>query len=196
MVRYSITDRALFSGDELDRRQALVRQAESLARQGVDYLQVREKDLADDDLATVVNEVVAAARSLGGMKVLVNSSIAVAVQTGADGVHLPTEQLGQIAPAGLLVSTSCHSLEEVNAAVKRGVDLILFSPVFGKSVWGEEVKPGIGIDALKQAVAAAGKIPVLALGGITQENMQACIDAGAAGVAGIRMFMDDASKGA
>jgi len=87
------------------------------------------------------------------------------------------------------VSVSCHSLADVESARAAGADVCLFGPVFGKSVDGVEVVPGAGLEALRQACAAAGKdLPVFALGGVTEANSAACVDAGASGVAGIRMF--------
>lgn len=184
----------LWPGDEATRRAALVRQAATLSRDGVDYLQVREKDLAADDLGLLVGDVVAAAQAAGVMKVLVNGSISAALEAGADGVHLPAAMAGVSVPEEILVSVSCHALDEVCAAAARGVDLILFGPVFGKQVRGEDVSAGVGLGALREAVKAARGVPVIALGGVTRENQQACIDAGAAGVAGIRMFLDVASE--
>jgi len=73
-------------------------------------------------------------------------------------------------------------------AREDGVDAILFAPVFGKSVGGEVVASGQGLDRLRAACQIAGPMPVFALGGVTLDNAEACLDAGAAGVAGIRLF--------
>jgi thiamine-phosphate pyrophosphorylase len=191
MIRYAITDRALQAGDdEIARRYALVQQAEKLSREGVDYFQVREKDIAGSELVTLVRAIVAAAQGTGSMKVLVNGPVEAARATGAAGVHLSGERLQEVVPAGLFASAACHSAQEVQRAAGKGIGLVLFSPVFGKNVWGEEVKPGLGLDALREAVRSTdGKAQVLALGGVTHENTQACLDAGVAGIAGIRLFL-------
>ena len=196
MIRFAITDRALFPGTDADRRSALVRQAEALSRAGVNFMQVREKDLGTSELTTLVQAIIAAARAAGAMQVLVNGDIAAAVAAGADGVHLPASMASASVPAEMLVSVSCHSTDEVHAAAARGADLILFGPIFGKQVRGEVVTSPIGLDVLHAAVSVAGAVPVIALGGVTPENQQACIDAGAAGVAGIRMFLHAASDNA
>jgi thiamine-phosphate pyrophosphorylase len=67
-------------------------------------------------------------------------------------------------------------------------DAILFAPVFEKIVAGQTITPGQGIDRLRAACLAASPIPVYALGGVTPENARSCLDAGAAGIAGIRLF--------
>ncbi|MBS1813403.1 MAG: thiamine phosphate synthase [Acidobacteria bacterium] len=194
MIRFAITDRALFPGNDAERYAAIVRQARALSRAGVDFLQVREKDLGAMQLAALARIMVAAARSAGQMKVLVNGNVAAAVDGGGDGVHLPAAMAATEVPADMLASVSCHTLDEVRAAVERRADLILFGPVFGKQVRDVPVSAGLGLDALRAAVAIAGEVPVIALGGVTEANQQACIDAGASGIAGIRMFLHAASK--
>ncbi|HWB33024.1 MAG TPA: thiamine phosphate synthase [Acidobacteriaceae bacterium] len=150
-------------------------------------------------------------------RLLINSRADIALAVRADGVHL-TSSPGELTPAqvralyssaGLpppVVSLSCHTLADVIAA--RGPhsedelcfapdpaatpDLILFGPVFEKRVGGELISspgPEEGLALLRQACAAASPIPVLALGGITEENTPACLAAGASGIAGIRLFL-------
>jgi thiamine-phosphate pyrophosphorylase len=87
-----------------------------------------------------------------------------------------------------VVSVSCHTLDEVQRAHRAEVDLILFGPVFEKRVEGEVVAPGAGLAGLQAACKVAPGSPVLALGGITVANTPACLAAGAAGIAGIRLF--------
>ena len=96
-----------------------------------------------------------------------------------------------ITPPGFLLGVSCHSPEEVRAAAGEGADYVFFGPVFpplSKPVQG----PPVGLAGLARAVAAAAKIPVLALGGITRANAAACIETGAAGVAGISLYQMEA----
>ena len=179
----------------------------SLARRwaelGVEFVQLREKHLAPEELVRLAAAMRAGLREAGGRtKLLVNGPAEVAVAAGADGVHL-TSRVGEqtvaevrrvFAAAGAgeaVVSASCHTLAEVRRAVDQGVDLILFGPVFEKRVAGEVVVAGVGLEHLREACAAAGGasgIPVLALGGVTSESAGRCVEAGAAGVAGIRLF--------
>ena len=86
-----------------------------------------------------------------------------------------------------LVATSCHTAANVFRAESDKADFAVFAPVFGKK--GAAGTPPAGLAALREACWA--KIPVLALGGITIENAESCLDAGAAGVAGIRLFQEN-----
>ncbi len=191
MVRSAITDR-------VSPAPVLLKHAQRWAAEGVDFVQLREKHLAAGDLALLAKamlEIFSGTKT----KLLVNSRADVAAATGADGVHLTAhadeltpEQVRRVfALAGRpapVVSVSCHSAAEVAQAAATSVDLILFGPVFEKRVAGEVVVPGVGLEALREACAAASRVPVLALGGITMENTAACLDAGAVGVAAIRLF--------
>jgi len=183
VIRYAISDRSQYPGDEQDRRTALVQQAERLSRAGVDFYQIREKDLGGSDLILLVEAVLVAARGAGKMKVLLNGSEEDTLTAGADGVHLSSNRADAIVESGLIVSVACHSLEDIRSANARLRHFALFSPVFGKGAL-----EGVGLSALRDA-AEVGEMPVLALGNITPANAQACIDTGAAGIAGIRMFL-------
>ena len=135
----------------------------------------------------------------GKMHVLLSTRLDVALAAGATGVHLGASpgglkagQVGQVyVEAGLripLVSKACHTLSEVRQATDEGVDLILFGPVFGKNVAGVEVLAGVGVERLREACRVAEGTQIFALGGVDGENSRECVDAGAAGVAGIRLF--------
>ncbi|HEY9136753.1 MAG TPA: thiamine phosphate synthase [Terriglobus sp.] len=190
MLRYAITDRLLFPGDERSQEDALITQVARLSSEGVDYVQMREKDLSEASQMKLARALIQAIRDGGGeTKLLLNGTAALAQWAGADGVHLSSTTFSQNLQShhGLLVSVSCHTLSDVRRAAEFA-DLILFAPVFEKRVRGEMVTEGVGLDMLREACAIASDVPVLALGGITAENTQACLDAGAAGVAGIRLF--------
>jgi thiamine-phosphate pyrophosphorylase len=156
---------------------------------GVTWIQIREKDLS----ARALFELVDAARKLPnphGSKILVNSRVDVALAAGADGAHLPTGS-----PAarvwrrpGFLIGVSCHSVDDVRNAEKDGADYVVFGPVFAPLSKSTELEPR-GLEGLKRATKAV-KIPVLALGGVTRENSDLCISAGAAGVAGISLYQE------
>jgi thiamine-phosphate pyrophosphorylase len=167
----------------------------------VDFIQLREKDLSAAALQSLTREVLA---SIDGRrtKLLVNvssrESAAWALGAGADGVHLAGTPLPGAASslrkalgsANPIISVPCHSLEDIEVACGEQVDLILFSPVFGKLSVGFS-QPAQGLDGLRLACATARGIPVLALGGITAANALGCVAAGAAGIAGIRLFAGD-----
>lgn len=213
MLRYAITDRVRFSEDESAREAALLQQGQRLAAARVDFLQLREKDLGTADLAALARKLLGTLRLYTpAPKLLINSRADVAVAAEAHGVHItsepgsltPTDIRRLYASAGLpepIVSISCHTLAEVAHARDAGASLILFGPVFEKVVFEKAafgatepqsidalVSEGIGLNLLHIACSAAAPTPVLALGGITPENTAACLDAGAAGIAAIRLF--------
>ncbi len=164
-------------------------------RAGTDLIQIREKDLTTRELAGLVESSLGAARSTP-TRVVVNDRLDVALGLSASGVHLgqeslPPELVRRLVPRDFLVGVSCHSLEEAHNAESAGADYVLLGPIFEtptKTAFG----PPLGLDALR-AVASRLKLPVLALGGITVERLRSCLEAGAAGVAGIRIFQDGGS---
>jgi thiamine-phosphate pyrophosphorylase len=166
-----------------------------LAAEGVEFILVREKQLQAGELARVSREVIAAVRAAGaGTKVLVAGRVDVAMAVGADGVNLAgsegelrPDQVRQLMP-DWFVSVSCHSVEDVVRARDAGASAVLFGPVFGKMVDGVEVVAGVGLEALREASSVAGGMMVFALGGVTEGDAASCLEAGASGVAGIRMF--------
>ena len=183
----------------------MLRQTANLAGSGVDFVQLREKDLEAGALASLAGKVLATLRSYAKPpKLLINSRADVAIASGADGVHL-SSTTGELSPANIrqlyqsaglpepIVSVSCHTLGEIPTA--RDASLILFGPVFEKVVATRDagsgeifVSDGIGLNLLHLACTTAAPTPVLALGGITPENTSAALEAGAAGIAAIRMF--------
>lgn len=200
MLRYAITSRALYPGDEPQRQAALLREASRWIADGIDLIQLREKDLPAANIAALAREIlVAITMTNSPAKLLINSRPDIATATGAHGVHLTSDQ-DELSPTQVrslyasanrpapTVTISCHTLEEVHHACGNQVDAILFAPVFEKIVAGQIVTPVQGIDRLRAACLAASPIPVYALGGVTLETTPSCLDAGAAGIAGIRLF--------
>ena len=186
VLRYAITGGEYRSGD-----------AERWAADGVDFVQLRAKSMDAGAMVALAREMI---RGLGGKaKLLVNGRTDVAIAAEAAGVHLTArpdeltpEQVRRVfasAEAGVpLVSVSCHTLAEVERARDGAADLILFGPVFEKRVDGVLAVEGAGLEMLRRACASAAPVKVLALGGVTWENAPLCVEAGAAGVAGIRLF--------
>jgi thiamine-phosphate pyrophosphorylase len=154
-------------------------------RDGVDLIQIRAKELSGRALTELVRGAVAVA----GSNVLVNTRTDVALACGAGGVHLPAgsmtpNTIRRITPSGFRIGVSCHTIEELQAAEREGADFAVFGPVFESIT--KTVTP-IGIDELRRATSSV-RMPVYALGGVTLENAPLCIEAGAAGVAGISLF--------
>jgi len=165
----------------------------------MEYVQLREKWMDAGELVGLAREMMGIFDERGGRtKLLVNGRADVAVAAGTDGVHLTAgpdeltpEQVRRVFAAvgrEAVVSVSCHSVEEARRAREGGADLILFGPVFEKRVEGDVVVAGVGVSLLKEACVAAGRVSVLALGGVIGESVESCLDVGAKGVAGIRLF--------
>lgn len=181
-----ITDRRGLTGETLEQRIGAAIAA------GIGLIQIREKDMPTPELVALAG---AAAKSALGSKskIIVNDRLDVAMAAGADGVHLggrsmPVAAARRAAPPEFLVGASCHSPEEAVAAETAGASYVVLGPIFetpSKARYG----PPLGLEKLA-AAAARVKIPVLALGGISLDRVRHCLDRGAAGVAGIRLFQD------
>ncbi len=205
MLLYYITDRQQFPGPEPRRRELLLARIAEAARAGVDYIQLREKDLPTRELESLAREAVGIVRETGNVKrethLLINSRSDVALAIGADGVHLPSDDISasdaravwssalarnsKLETRNFVIAVSCHTAEEVRLAESQGADFAVFGPVFEKV--GTSLSTGL--DALHRA--CLGHMPVLAIGGVTLENARACVAAGAAGIAAIRLFQQN-----
>ena len=123
-------------------------------------------------------------------RLLVNDRADVAAAAGADGVHLTTASMKAAAVRlafgeEFLIGVSTHSLAEVSLARRDGADFVVFGPVFEtKKQFGEAQ----GLKNFARVSAELAPFPVLALGGVTPDNVADCVRAGASGVAAIRMF--------
>lgn len=192
LLLYYVTDRTRFPGSEEERRAALLDRIAAAAAAGVDYIQLREKDLAPRVLESLARD--ARVRLEGtSTKLFINSRVDVAIAAGAQGVHLPANEVAPaearriFKAAGIaqpIVAASCHTADEVRSAHAGGADFVVFGPVFEK-----DGKAGTGVDRLREACVAA-PLPVLALGGVTTANAAECMRAGAAGIAAIRLFQE------
>ncbi len=220
MLLYYITDRTQFPGSEAERQRCLLEKIGEAARCGVDYIQLREKDLSSRELESLAREAVQIVRASSSPRtenrdlktaLLINSRTDIALASGAAGVHLPANEIsasevksvwtrslrssseskrqpGRMDAPPAIVAVSCHSAEEVRKAF-GAADFVVFGPVFEKHNQPPSALAGHvfnGLDTLCQVCAE--DIPVLALGGVTLENFKMCLQAGAAGVAGIRLF--------
>jgi thiamine-phosphate pyrophosphorylase len=200
MFRYAITDRSLFHGDETERQAALLQQTARWAADGIDLIQLREKDLPASTLINLARKILQIiALSDSPSRLLINTRLDVAIAAQAHGVHL-TAAPDELTPAQVrslylsaalpppIVTISCHSLAEVERGTQAHADALVFAPVFEKLLLGQPALPGTGLDQLRSAATAAHPTPVYALGGVTPANTPACLAAGASGIAGIRLF--------
>jgi thiamine-phosphate pyrophosphorylase len=195
-----ITDRRQFPGNGREQQLRLLEKIAECAAAGVNYIQLREKDLSIRELQELAQRAVAALPSASQTKLLINSRIDVALACGAHGVHLPADDIRASEARALFVQTgkatpvigvSCHTVQEVAMAEAHGADFAVFAPVFEK----DGQRNSSGLDLLRQACKrpdmAATPILVLALGGVTLENAAQCVSAGASGIAAVRLFQQN-----
>jgi thiamine-phosphate pyrophosphorylase len=210
-----ISDRKAFAGDESARRGRLLEKIREAARAAVAYIQLRERDLSARELEWLAQEAIRIIRDQSRLRtdksdlrdgdlnprtiLLINSRTDIALAVQADGVQLRSDD---VSPSGVrkiwspareshrsepIIGVSCHSPADAARAAANGANFAVFGPVFGK-----KDAPGslpAGLDTLREACRA--DIPVLALGGITLNNARSCLDAGAAGIAAIRLFQEN-----
>lgn len=225
MLLYYITDRAQFPGTEPKRRERLLNKIREAVSAGVDYVQLREKDLPARELESLAQQAAQTIRDSGSStRLLINSRNDIALAAQAHGVHLTSNDISpadarkiwhEAQPSEPIIAVSCHSESDVIAAERafdrattdirvRGAhadvdrvaaavnarpasaNFVVFGPVFEKR--GATRMP-TGLDELQKM--CQHRIPVLALGGVTTENAHRCIEAGASGIAGIRLFQEN-----
>ena len=220
---YYITDRTALARDEPTRCRRLLEKIAEATHSGVNYIQLREKDLPTRDLESLAREAMTAIRESQRLAtdswprttaLLINSRSDVALAVNAGGVHLRSDDISppevrtiwrnsgvgtallpcpaarSAAATGRparspapLIAVSCHSPAEVTQAAASGATFAVFATVFEK----KDASP-TGLHQLHQACQT--RIPVLALGGVTLAKAQSCLEAGAAGIAAIRLFQE------
>jgi thiamine-phosphate pyrophosphorylase len=205
---YYITDRTAFAADEPTRRSRLLEKISEATRAGVDYIQLREKNLHPRDVESLAKEAGSIIEKLRTENpelrtaLLINSRTDIALAAHADGVHLRSDDISPEevravwkkrgvgvparanSPQDPVIGVSCHSPEEVAQAAAGSASFAVFAPVFEK----KDAQPA-GLDLLREACGA--NITVLALGGVTLAKVQSCLEAGAAGIAAIRLFQEN-----
>jgi len=164
--------------------QEFMRRLEAALRKGLRLVQLREKDYSRVALRELALRVVTMAHAHDA-KVLLNSDVALAQEIGADGVQLTATQLAELSvrPAVDWCAASCHNADELHRAETLGCDFALLSPVLPT-----QSHPGaahLGWENFT-AIAAGSSIPVYALGGLTQDDMQTAWQYGAHGIALLR----------
>jgi len=199
-----VTDRHNFAAtNSQEAQETLLSKIAAAVDAGVDWIQIREKDLLGKDCSSLTRKALqqaakSSARKTAPTQILVNDRLDVAISERAGGVHLGEKSLplaeakrlveNRGARKDFLIGISCHSLEAARAAASGGADYLFFGPIFAtpsKAAFGAPQ----GLERLAE-VCRAVHIPVLAIGGITLTNAADCLAAGASGIAAIRLFQD------
>jgi thiamine-phosphate pyrophosphorylase len=181
-LRYAISDRSFFPGIDLPSY------LESLFRSSADLIQWRERDIGRVESRELVRLGVELSRQ-SSQVFLVNTDYELAMEEGADGVHLSSDQdLPRVfdevggRDSGLIFGKSAHSVEEALSAEAEGADYVTLSPIY--EPYSKENDHGLlGLTTLRN-VAQILTIPVFALGGVDLSRMEVITAAGAAGIAG------------
>jgi thiamine-phosphate pyrophosphorylase len=203
-----VTDRrSLQCAPPKDSSELLLEKIQLAAAAGLDWIQLREKDLSGKQTSALTREALRrvsahSSQAPAPARIIINDRLDVALTERTGGVHLgenslpvqdarrlvAASQSAQTLPFDFLLGVSCHSLEAAQSAAAAGADYIFFGPVFATpSKIGYGSPQGL---ARLAEVCTSIKIPVLAIGGITTENAPSCLSAGASGIAAIRLFQD------
>lgn len=184
---YPITDRRISGLSHAE-------QIEKLIAGGAQFIQLREKHLAPKDFYSEAEKALAFARARNA-KIIINDRVDLALALKADGVHLgqddlPPAKARKILGESAVIGFSTHTIEQAIAAIKFPVDYIAIGPIFETST-KENPDAVVGIEGLRQVRKSIGSFPLVAIGGIAQENARFCLEAGADSVAVISCLLNE-----
>lgn len=159
---------------------------------GARFIQLRVKDMNGDALREEIATALASARRLG-VTLVVNDFWRIAIETGADYVHLgqedlDTADLGALRAAGVRLGVSTHSHEELSRALALRPDYVALGPVWPTRLKKMAFGPQ-GVERIGEWRKLAGDVPLVAIGGITLARMPECLAAGADSVAAVSDFV-------
>ncbi len=194
-----VTDRAALHGGSQNAFDKVGDKIRTATDAGIDWIQIREKELPARELLTLAGDAVRIAHAVPeNPRVILNDRLDIALTVGADGVHLGGESIAFAdviqwcrrgnAPREFLIGISCHDLEEALQAERAGASYVFFGPLYDTPSKRSFGSPQ-GITRLS-AVCKAVRIPVIAIGGVSEKNAAETLRAGAAGIAAIRLFQE------
>lgn len=195
---YLITPGNLDGKNYSQRSGKVLEDVREMAELGVSAVQIREKRLPARLLYDLAVRMVALLDGTGAL-CFVNGRFDIAVSSGADGVHLtstsiPIGVVKRSCPEGFLLGISAHSPGDVEVAAESGADLVVFGPIYptpGK----EPLSDTDPLALLEAAKEVARGTRLIGIGGIDENNFRNVLDAGADGIAAIRLFEDrDAAR--
>jgi thiamine-phosphate pyrophosphorylase len=172
---YPVTDRHL-SGLSLAEQVAL------LSEGGAPLIQLREKTDPPAKFYAEAKMALDIARERG-VKIIINDRVDIALALRADGVHLgqedlPPEAARRILGSAALIGFSTHNLEQAKRAASMPIDYVAIGPIFPTATKKSE-NPSVGLEGLRILRQTLGPIPIVAIGGITAQNIESVIEAGA-----------------
>ncbi len=178
MRLYAVTDRSWLNG------QTLYEQVEQALKGGVTLVQLREKGLGAEQFLQEARQIQQLCRRFG-VPLIINDSIEVALAVDADGVHLGQDdanaaQARQLLGKEKIIGVSAHNVQEALQAVQDGADYLGSGAVFGSGT--KTNVSTLPMQTLRE-ICSAVPIPVVAIGGITEQNLQQLSGSGIAGAA-------------
>lgn len=191
MRLYAVTDRA-WTG-----RQSLYEQVEAALKNGVTCVQLREKNLDDAAFLAEARQLAALCRRCG-VPFIVNDNVDIAIQCGADGVHVGQGDMAASAVRrrvgdGMIIGVSAHTVKEALEAARNGADYLGVGAVFSTST-----KTDVDVMSFETLsdICRAVDIPVVAIGGISKHNILQLSGSGVAGVAVVSAIFGAEDPGA
>lgn len=178
MLLYAVTDRAWVG------KQSLIQQVESALKGGVTCVQLREKELSDEEFLKEAIEISALCKKYQ-VPFFINDNVEVAIRCNADGIHVGQEDMKashvrEMVGDNMMIGVSVHSVDEAIQAVENGADCLGVGAVFSTSTKTD-------VDVLEKDVlhdiCCAVDIPVVAIGGINKDNITELRGSGVDGVA-------------
>lgn len=178
MLLYAVTDRAWVG------RQTLLEQVESALKGGATCIQLREKELDDAAFLKEAQEISSLCKRYN-VPLFINDNVEIAIQCKADGIHVGQEdmtasQVRKKVGDSMMIGVSVHSVEEALEAVKNGADCLGVGAMFSTST---KIDVSVLPKEVLREICAAVDIPVVAIGGISKENISELSGTGVDGVA-------------
>lgn len=169
-------------------------QVERLIEGGATMIQLRDKTASSSELFNAARGCLALARK-HGVKLIINDRVDIVLALGADGVHLGQDDLPPVHARKILggdaiIGFSTHSVEQAIGAAGKPVNYIAIGPIF-ETQSKEKPEPLVGLDGLRRVREATRNIPLVAIGGITSENLIDVFAAGADSAAMIGALLAD-----
>jgi thiamine-phosphate pyrophosphorylase len=187
---YFITDSKLS-------KQGIMSDVQQVIEAGCAIVQYREKEKETGEIIAEAKQIAALCKEKNVL-FLINDRIDIALAVEADGVHLGQEDMPCAIARKLLgknkiLGLTVHSVAEAVQAEKQGVDYVSVSPIFATETKPDAGKP-VGIELIKE-IKRAVKVPVVAIGGINEQNLRQVLEAGADAVAIISAIVCNENPG-